>query len=71
MEDPSGCIIPLQGADTLLVSGAKANFGVDTAFFCDFGTVNFIDSTTFNDPIVQYRWDFGDGGSSSLQPAID
>jgi len=67
MEDPSGCIIPLQGADTLLVSGAKANFGVDTAFFCDFGTVNFIDSTTFNDPIVQYRWDFGDGGSSSLQ----
>ena len=67
MEDPSGCIIPLQGADTLLVTGAKANFGVDTAFFCDFGTVNFIDSTTFNDPIVQYSWDFGDGGSSTLQ----
>lgn len=67
MEDPSGCIIPLQGADTLLVIGAKANFGVDTAFFCDFGTVHFIDSTTFNDPILQYNWDFGDGGSSNLQ----
>jgi gliding motility-associated-like protein len=67
MEDPSGCIIPLQGADTLLVIGAKANFGADTAFFCDFGTVNFTDSTTFNDPIVQYNWDFGDGGTSNLQ----
>lgn len=67
LEDPSGCIIPLQGADTLLVSGATANFGVDTSFFCDYGTVNFIDSTTFNDPIVQYSWDFGDGGTSNLQ----
>lgn len=67
MEDPSGCIIPLQGADTLLVLGARANFGVDTAFFCDFGTVNFIDSTTFNDPILQYNWNFGDGGTSNLQ----
>ena len=67
MEDPSGCIIPLQGADTLLVTGAEANFGVDTAFFCDYGTVNFIDSTTFNDPIVLYSWDFGDGGTSNLQ----
>lgn len=67
MEDPSGCIIPLQGADTLLVIGAKANFGADTSFFCDFGTVQFIDSTTFNDPVVQYNWTFGDGGTSVLQ----
>lgn len=67
MEDPSGCIIPLQGADTLLVIGARANFGVDTAFFCDFGTVQFIDSTTFNDPVIQYNWVFGDGGTSTLQ----
>ena len=67
MEDPSGCIIPLQGADTLLISGATANFGADTSFFCDFGTVNFIDSTTFNDPIVLYSWNFGDGGTSNLQ----
>ena len=67
MEDPSGCLIPLQGIDTILVLGAKANFGIDTAFFCDFGTVHFTDSTTFNDPIVQYHWTFGDGGISNLQ----
>ncbi|MBI3137341.1 MAG: PKD domain-containing protein [Sphingobacteriales bacterium] len=67
MEDPSGCLIPLQGVDTLLIIGAKANFGADTAFFCDFGTVHFTDSTTFNDPVILYNWDFGDGGSSALQ----
>lgn len=67
MEDPSGCLIPLEGVDTLLVRGAKANFGADSSFFCDIGTVQFSDSTTFNDPIVSYQWDFGDGGTSTLQ----
>lgn len=67
MEDPSGCLIPLQGIDTVFVSGAEAKFGADTTFFCDFGMVNFTDSTTFNDPVTIYNWDFGDGGSSTLQ----
>lgn len=67
MEDPSGCKIPLQGANTVLVIGAEAKFGIDTSFFCDFGTVNFTDSTTFNDPVTTYNWSFGDGGTSSLQ----
>ena len=66
MEDPTGCIIPLQGADTVNVIGADANFGVDNDLFCDVATVRFIDSTTYNDPIVGYSWSFGDGGSSSL-----
>ncbi len=65
MEDPSGCIIPVQGPDTIFVIGAKAKFGLDRDTFCDFGTVNFIDSTTFNDPLTSYTWDFGDGGTSS------
>ncbi len=38
MTDPSGCIIPLQGLDTVFVIGARANFGVDDSLFCDFGT---------------------------------
>jgi len=67
MEDPSGCLIPLQGADTVYVTGASANFGNDDSLFCDFGTVNFTDSTKFNDPITDFMWDFGDGGTSLVQ----
>lgn len=67
MTDPSGCIIPIQGLDTVFVIGARANFGVDDSLFCDFGTANFTDSTTFNDPITDFNWDFGDGGTSTLQ----
>ncbi len=67
MEDPSGCQIPLQGLDTVYVTGANARFGADSSLFCDIGTVNFIDSTTFNDPVISYNWSFGDGGTSTLQ----
>lgn len=67
MQDPSGCLIPLQGLDTFNITGAKAKFGIDNALFCDRGIVNFSDSTTFNDPIQTYNWSFGDGGTSTLQ----
>jgi gliding motility-associated-like protein len=67
MEDPSGCIIPIAGLDTIIVIGANAKFGYDDSLFCDRGPVNFTDSTTFNDPIVNHSWLFGDGGSSSIQ----
>lgn len=67
MQDPSGCLIPIQGLDTFNITGAEAKFGIDNALFCDRGTVNFLDSTTFNDPIQSYNWSFGDGGTSALQ----
>jgi len=67
LQDPSGCLILLQGVDTFYVTGASANFGIDNNVFCDAGTVNFSDSTTSNDPVAGYNWDFGDGGTSTLQ----
>lgn len=67
MQDLSGCLIPLQGLDTVYVTGANAKFGQSDSLFCDFGTLNFTDSTTFNDPVVSYNWTFGDGATSSLQ----
>ncbi|MGH2553979.1 MAG: PKD domain-containing protein, partial [Chitinophagaceae bacterium] len=67
MQDPSGCLIPLQGPDTVFVTGANTKFGIDANLFCDIGTVNFTDSTTFNDPVVSYNWNFGDGGTSTIQ----
>jgi gliding motility-associated-like protein len=67
MEDPTGCQIPIKGADTLHIVGASAKFGQNDSLFCDFGTVDFTDSTTFNDPIVNYSWQFGDGNNSNVQ----
>ena len=67
LQDPSGCLIPLQGVDTFNIIGAKARFGFDDSVFCDRATVNFSDSTTSNDPITSYNWSFGDGNTSTLQ----
>ncbi|NOT49750.1 MAG: PKD domain-containing protein [Chitinophagaceae bacterium] len=70
MEDPSGCLIALTGLDTVLVTGANTKFGLDRKLFCDFGTVSFSDSTTFNDPVVTYNWNFGDGNTSTQQNPV-
>lgn len=67
LQDATGCLIPLNGIDTIRVVGATANFGLDKQLLCDAGVINFIDSTTFNDPVTNYSWDFGDGATSTLQ----
>lgn len=67
MTDPAGCIIPISGIDTIRIKGATVKFGLDKKFFCDSGLVNFIDSTTFNDSLTVYNWNFGDGTTSNLQ----
>jgi gliding motility-associated-like protein len=67
MQDQTGCLLPLQGIDTVFVTGSTTKFGYNDSLFCDRGTVNFTDSTTFNDPIVRYNWNFGDGNTSPLQ----
>lgn len=67
VKDHSGCVSAIEGADTIKVRGAKSNFGADNNFFCISGTVNFIDSTTSNDKIINYTWNFGDGKSSNAQ----
>jgi len=67
LTDPTGCIIPVTGLDTIRIKGASAKFGIDKKFFCDSGWVNFSDSTTYNDSLSLYSWDFGDGTTSNLQ----
>jgi gliding motility-associated-like protein len=68
MQDLSGCQLPLQGFDTVFVTGANAKFGIDKNIFCDYATVNFTDSSIYNDPITDYSWKFGDGGTSVQHP---
>ncbi len=67
MTDPAGCIIPVTGYDTIRIIGAEAKFGLDNMLLCDSGWVNFIDSTTNNDFLTNYTWNFGDGNTSNLQ----
>ena len=65
--DPGGCQVPVTGPDTIFVKGANANFGFVSQAICDSGLIVFTDSTTSNDAIVSYAWDFGDGVTSTLQ----
>src|SRR5258706_9937045 len=67
MKDPSGCLVPVSGINTIHITGSLAKFGLDKNLICDSGNVNFIDSTTFNDPITNWNWNFGDGGTSTVQ----
>lgn len=65
--DPSGCLIPVTGRDTIHIIGATPDFSLDKKLLCDSGLVRFSDSTTFNDQVLNYNWSFGDGTSSNDQ----
>lgn len=67
LQDPTGCLTPITGSATVSIVGAIAKFGLDKTKLCSDELVNFIDSTTFNDPITSYTWNFGDGNISNLQ----
>ncbi|MBB1283612.1 PKD domain-containing protein [Flavisolibacter sp. BT320] len=65
LRDSSGCVVPISGLDTIRIQGATAKFGLDKNLLCDRGLVNFTDSTTANNPVTAYTWNFGDGTTSS------
>jgi len=67
MVDPSGCQVPIQGLDTIHVTGVKVNFGYNGEALCTAGIVQFTDSSVINDALPVYEWDFGDGNTSALQ----
>jgi gliding motility-associated-like protein len=65
LADSNGCIVPVGGPATIMVIGAKPLFGADKKAFCDSGGVAFSNFTIFNDPVVRYTWNFGDGSTSN------
>ena len=61
----SGCTLSIVGRDTIKVYDIKAAFGVSTQNVCDAGIVQFSNSTSSNDQITSYTWNFGDGTHSN------
>ncbi len=68
--DPGGCVVPVLGPDTIIVSGVHANFGFINNNYCDAASISFSDSSISNDLIASYAWDFGDGGTSAVQNPV-
>ena len=60
----SGCRVPVKGKDTIKVFGVLASFKQNDALVCDSGKVQFTNTSTGNDVILNYLWDFGDGTTS-------
>src|SRR5690606_32172522 len=63
--DESGCHVSVKGGDTIEVFGVIASFEHDGALVCDSSQVRFTNTSTQNDAIVKYLWNFGDGTTSS------
>lgn len=62
LREPSGiCVVTVTGGEAINILGVKAKYTLDKTFFCDSGRVTVLDSTTFNDPVKEYKWNFGDG----------
>jgi gliding motility-associated-like protein len=67
LTDASGCQVPITGTDTIRVSGVNAGFTMSAANLCSQGTIQFNNTTVSNDLITAYRWNFGDGSTTSAR----
>lgn len=67
LEDASGCKVAVAGTDSIKMIGIEANLSSDTKVICDSGYIAFRDSTVSNDIVNSWKWNFGDGTSSSEQ----
>jgi len=70
LSDANGCQVPIVGSDSVHIYNATAKFGFINKTFCDSASVIFADSSTSNDIIASYSWNFGDGDTSILQDPV-
>jgi gliding motility-associated-like protein len=71
LKEPSGvCVVPLTGSVPIDISGVKAKYSLNKTLFCDSGYLVVSDSTTFNDPIRNYEWNFGDGSTTNIPAPV-
>jgi gliding motility-associated-like protein len=65
--DTTGCSVLLNGADSIKAVGVTASFNNSNTIVCDAGNVQFTNTSTTNDIITNYNWNFGDGTTSTQQ----
>ena len=66
LTDSLGCNVPINGLDTIKVSGVITDFAADTTTRCNSGNVVFTNTSSSNDIITGYQWSFGDGTTSTI-----
>jgi len=70
LQDDNGCIVSLPPFDTVKVGDLLAGFRDSVRLICENGNSFFTDtSIAINSNIIRWNWDFGDGGTSTLQNA--
>jgi gliding motility-associated-like protein len=62
LKDTNGCSIPIIGLDSVKVYGITSSVQANTHVVCDSGIVQFSLQAQSNNPIINYAWNFGDGG---------
>jgi gliding motility-associated-like protein len=68
--DQAGCQVPVISLDSIFVYGVKASFTTSTQLVCDSAMVAFTNTSIINDSVRLYRWDFGDGGTSTASNPV-
>lgn len=64
LQDAGGCTVAIYGSDTITVYGVTAGMEFNPPVVCDQGNVVFTNTSSSNDVITGYEWNFGDGVTS-------
>lgn len=70
LEDASGCKVPIVGTDTIKINSIETHIKAVNTILCDSGFVSFADSSLSNSIISNYKWNFGDGATSTQKNPI-
>lgn len=73
LADNSGCKVPISGADTIHVVNLAAGFEFANTKICSQDHVDFVNTSTGSEKIVNNSWDFGDGfyANNIAEPSHD
>ncbi len=66
LRDVRGCVVPVNGKDSIVIEQMFPKFGADKTVLCDSSLVQFTDSSSAMGTL-SYLWSFGDGGTSTLR----